>query len=415
MAKRRVTVTNNAGRLTTDSTLIGYELERDATEIVFKGLPTTGVVAANFEVKRLTTQVHTLTVVNGQATFVVPPDFVRQTGQVRMSLAFQSNDGAELQRTNPLVFYVQETVVGTSLMQDGNPYYVPVFGHIIVNDNGQSVPQRQKLKFQNAILDQSSEDVTVVVGAIGEDGFNPIANVSKVGTTTTLTVTDKVGTTEVEIEDGVSPTASVAKVGTISTLTVTDGSGTTTAQIVDGYTPVKGVDYVDGEQGPKGDTGATGPQGPQGLKGDTGSTGAQGPKGDKGDKGDTGDQGPQGLKGDTGPKGDTGETGATGAQGPQGIQGIQGETGATGPQGAQGIQGPKGDTGSTGAQGPKGDTGATGATGPKGDTGSTGAAGADGMSAYASAVAGGYTDTQANFYTDLAAVQGLAAELEALL
>lgn len=380
---------------------------------MFKGLPTTGVVAANFEVKRLTAQVHTLTVVNGQATFVVPPDFVRQTGQVRMSLAFQSNGGAELQRTNPLVFYVQETVVGTSLMQDGNPYYVPVFGHIIVNDNGQTVPQRQKLKFQNAILDQSSEDVTVVVGAIGEDGFNPIANVSKVGTTTTLTVTDKVGTTEAQIEDGVSPTASVAKVGTISTLTVADGSGTTTAQVLDGYTPVKGVDYVDGVQGPKGDTGATGPQGLQGPKGDTGATGAQGPKGDKGDKGDTGDQGPQGLKGDTG---------ATGPQGPQGIQGPKGDTGPTG------AQGPKGDTGAAGLQGPagadstvpgpkgdKGDTGATGATGPKGDTGATGSAGADGLSAYASAVLGGYTDTQSNFYADLAAVQGLAAELEALL
>jgi len=40
---------------------------------------------------------------------------------------------------------------------------------------------------------------------------------------------------------------------------------------------------------------------------------------------------------------------------------------------------------------------------------------ADGMSAYASAQAGGYTDTEANFYADLAAMQGLAAELEALL
>lgn len=50
-------------------------------------------------------------------------------------------------------------------------------------------------------------------------------------------------------------------------------------------------------------------------------------------------QGPAGLQG---PKGDTG---ATGPQGPQGIQGPKGDTGATGPQGPQGIQGPKGDTG----------------------------------------------------------------------
>ena len=82
-----------------------------------------------------------------------------------------------------------------------------------------------------------------------------------------------------------------------------------------------------------------------------------------------------------GPKGDTGATGATGPKG---------ETGATG---AQGPQGPKGDTG---ANGPKGETGATGATGPKGDKG------ADGKSAYAYAVEGGYTGTEAEFTAKLA-------------
>lgn len=49
-----------------------------------------------------------------------------------------------------------------------------------------------------------------------------------------------------------------------------------------------------GAQGPKGDTGDTGPQGP---KGDTGGTGPQGPKGD------TGDTGPQGPAGHTPVKG----------------------------------------------------------------------------------------------------------------
>jgi hypothetical protein len=44
-----------------------------------------------------------------------------------------------------------------------------------------------------------------------------------------------------------------------------------------------------------------------------------------------------------------------------------------------------------------------------------GADGADGLSAYASAQLGGYTDTEAAFYADLAAMQGLDAALEALL
>ena len=43
-----------------------------------------------------------------------------------------------------------------------------------------------------------------------------------------------------------------------------------------------------------------------------------------------------------------------------------------------------------------------------------GAEGPAGQSAYAAAQAGGYTDTQANFYADLAAMQGLASALAAI-
>ena len=55
----------------------------------------------------------------------------------------------------------------------------------------------------------------------------------------------------------------------------------------------KSVEFTapQGEQGPKGDTGAQGVQGPKGDKGDTGAQGVQGPKGDKGDTGAQGEQG----------------------------------------------------------------------------------------------------------------------------
>ena len=47
------------------------------------------------------------------------------------------------------------------------------------------------------------------------------------------------------------------------------------------------IDAGTGTQGPKGDTGATGPQGSQGAKGDTGDTGTQGQQGTPGNDGNT--------------------------------------------------------------------------------------------------------------------------------
>ena len=77
------------------------------------------------------------------------------------------------------------------------------------------------------------------------------------------------------------------------------------------------------------------------------------------------------------------------------------------------IQGAKGDTGATGATGPQGPKGDKGDTGPQGPKGDTGAAGAEGKSAYASAQDGGYTGTEAQFNTDLAAVGDKQAKITA--
>lgn len=53
----------------------------------------------------------------------------------------------------------------------------------------------------------------------------------------------------VQGNDGYSPTATVSKVGTTSTITITDKNGTTTASVEDGETPdltdyVKNTDYA---------------------------------------------------------------------------------------------------------------------------------------------------------------------------
>ena len=150
---------------------------------------------------------------------------------------------------------------------------------------------------------------------------------------------------------------------------------------------------------------SVGPQGPKGDKGDKGDPGPQGPQGE------VGPQGPQGVQGPEGPQGPKGDTGDTGEAGPAGPQGQQGETGPQGPKGDTGEQGPKGDTGDTGPQGPAGPQGEQGIQGEQGPQGPAGPAG---QSAYTAAQAGGYTDTESNFYVDLAAMQGLAAALAAL-
>jgi hypothetical protein len=136
-----------------------------------------------------------------------------------------------------------------------------------------------------------------------------------------------------------------------------------------------------GPTGPKGDTGAAGPTGPAGPQGETGAAGPVGPAGPKGDTGAQGPKGPTGDSGAPGPAGPQGVAGPAGAQGPVGAAGPKGDAG---PAGAQGPVGPKGDTGAIGVQGPagpKGDTGAAGAQGPagaKGDPGAVGPAGPQG-------------------------------------
>ena len=74
-------------------------------------------------------------------------------------------------------------------------------------------------------------------GSDGADGISPTAVVKDTGVGATITITDKNGTTTVDIydgADGVSPTASVTQTETGCSITVVDGSGTTTADLTNG-------------------------------------------------------------------------------------------------------------------------------------------------------------------------------------
>lgn len=85
-------------------------------------------------------------------------------------------------------------------------------------------------------------------------------------------------------------------------------TGATGPAGADGYTPIKGVDYFDGEPGPKGEDGTMSfedltQEQKESLKGDKGDIGPAGPQGERGLRGVKGDTGPAGADGKTPVKG----------------------------------------------------------------------------------------------------------------
>lgn len=81
----------------------------------------------------------------------------------------------------------------------------------------------------------------MVKGEAGSDGVSPTATVSKVDDTTTITITDKNGTTEADVLDGYNPRVDVSKSNRVTTLTTTDYYGTETVEINDGIDLTGGV------------------------------------------------------------------------------------------------------------------------------------------------------------------------------
>lgn len=252
-------------------------------------------------------------------------------------------------------------------------------GHLIVDGQGNAMPQRSRLTFTKAQV-RDENGATVVEGVIGEKGE-----------------TGPQGPRGEKGEQG--PRGETGK----AWLPSVDSSGTLRFSLSSAQTPPAPVSI----RGPQGVPGAQGIQGVQGPAGVQGIQGEQGPAGPQGARGPAGADGRDfkvlGLYGDlfslqsAHPTGEAGQAYAVGTaqnntiylwdadaqswcdigalQGPAGPQGIQG---IQGPQGLQGVQGP---------------------------------AGQAGQSAYQQACAAGYSGTEQQFEQSLCDLPGhLAAE-----
>lgn len=151
-----------------------------------------------------------------------------------------------------------------------------------------------------------------------------------------------------------------------------------------------------GPQGPKGDTGETGPQGP---KGDTGTTGPAGPAGKDGQDGYTPVKGVDYFDGQPGKDGSDGKDGADGytpVKGKDYFDGKDGQDGSPGKDGSNGVSATHSWNGTvltvTSASG----TSSADLKGEKGNQGNPG------KTAYAYALEGGYTGTEAEFAEKMA-------------
>lgn len=292
-------------------------------------------------------------------------------------------------------------------------------GHIILDKNGNQMPQRARMKFSNSTVTDNGT-MTVVEGIKGDKGDKGDQGIQGI-----QGIQGPIGKTGPCIVPAIDTNG-------IMYFTIHDSPILPNSVSVRGP---QGPQGVQGEQGKQGSTGPQGIQGPQGLQGPQGPRGEIGPEGPQGIRGPQGPQGTQGIQGKQGepgvegPQGPEGPTGPQGPRGPKGIDGnsfviqdiyptlgalkqafpegneyayqvtaenneifiwsertedweslgeLQGPVGPAGPQGIQGPVGPRGPEGVQGIQGPVGPEGPAGPAGPQGDAGPEGPAGSQG-------------------------------------
>lgn len=235
-------------------------------------------------------------------------------------------------------------------------------GHLIMDQNGEELPQRSRMQFINSTVTDEN-GVTVVNGPKGDKG-------------------DKgdQGIQGIQGPDGKVYVPLIDDDGVISWELREASSAAPSSRSIKGPQGVQGIQGIQGIQGVPGPQGVAGAQGPQGPQGPAGAPGLDGRsftvKGRYNTLLDLQQDYPVGQEGDAWAVGSIADNNVyvwditdsnwknvgpiVGPQGPQGPQGIQGPQGEQGEQGIQGQQGPQGTQGERGAQGPEGPQGPQG-------------------------------------------------------
>ena len=89
----------------------------------------------------------------------------------------------------------------------------------------------------------ATPNVTIGTVVTGEEGTQVQATITGTPENPVLNLTIPKGDTG---DDGFNPVVEVTKSGNTATVSVTDATHTTEVNIIDGYTPQKNVDYFDG-------------------------------------------------------------------------------------------------------------------------------------------------------------------------
>ena len=120
--------------------------------------------------------------------------------------------------------------------------------NIAVEKSEQNVLHYPKIVNNTWFVYNVNEDNWVDTGviAMGEDGFSPIASVSKIGNESTISITDRNGTTEETILDGIGVASTQLNEDYTLTIRLTDGTSYTTPSIrgEQGMRGIKGDDGV---------------------------------------------------------------------------------------------------------------------------------------------------------------------------